>query len=123
MDNHRPFDERRSFSRINIPEVRANFKLLNLRTYSTYLEKNPEPVENISLGGMLLKSYNHLEKKTPVAIDLKVGTENYLMRIFGRIAWIKEVEKNDYLMGISFSWWNKEEDKKRIRELIVKNKF
>ncbi|MCP4649946.1 MAG: PilZ domain-containing protein [PVC group bacterium] len=122
MDNKESLEERRNFSRVKIPNLKANFKLLNLRTYSTYLEKNPEPIEDISLGGMSLKTFNNLETKSPVTIDFKIGAEPYTVKVFGRIAWIKQVQEQDYMMGISFSWWNKEEDKKIVKELISQYK-
>ena len=122
MEKELAFKEKRSYERVEVPGIKANFKMLNLRSYSTYLEKTPESIENLSLGGVSLKASALFENKSPIAIDLKLDSENYLMRIFGRIAWVKQVE-NEYLMGVSFSWWNNEEDKKRVREMIVKQKF
>ena len=123
MDNNIAFKEKRTFERIELPTVTANFNVLNLRSYSTYLEKTPKTIENLSLGGISLKAKDLFEQKCPIAIDLKIGSDNYLMRIFGRIAWVKPVENDDYLMGVSFSWWDNDEDKKRVRELIVQQKF
>ncbi len=122
MENKPIINEKRKFERVEIPGVKASYKLLDPRTWSTYHNKTQEPIQNISLGGLALKTTNLLEIKAPVGIDLKLNSEHEPIRAFGRVAWIKRIdEKDDYLMGISFSFWNRDEDKKAVYELIKRN--
>ncbi|MBI4844871.1 MAG: PilZ domain-containing protein [Candidatus Omnitrophica bacterium] len=115
-------DEKRKFIRVNVPNIRVSFKLLDPRTWSSYHEKNITPVENISLGGVALKTANELTVKAPIGLDLRYDPEKESIRTFGRVAWIKkESGDKEYSLGISFSWWKREEDKKVIFDLIKKH--
>ncbi|MDD5747086.1 MAG: PilZ domain-containing protein [Candidatus Omnitrophica bacterium] len=122
MDTKKFYEEKRKFSRVNIPELRVSFKLLDPRTWSTYHEKMLNPIKNISLGGIALKTTSELAVKSPVGIDIRISPEHEAIRTFGRVAWIRKetAVDNEYTMGISFSWWKKEEDKKIIFDAIEK---
>jgi hypothetical protein len=114
------YDEKRKFQRVDTPELRVSFKLLDPRTWSTYHEKTLNPVQNFSLGGLALTTSNELAVKAPVGIDIKISPAHDAIRTFGRVAWIrKNTDKNnEYTLGISFSWWKREEDKKIILDAI-----
>ena len=120
MDTKTNFEEKRKFLRVNVPGLRVSFKLLDPRTYSTYHEKILEPVSNISLGGVALRTKNELPVKAPIGLDIKINPEQETIRTFGRIAWIKRIDpqSSDFDVGISFSWWDKEEDKKLVFNAI-----
>ena len=122
MEN-RNLSEKRNFSRVKIPDIKVSFKLLDPRTWSTYHEKSLTMVENISLGGLAIKTNNELTVKAPVGIDIKISPDHDPIRTFGRVVWIrKEDGDNDnYTMGMSFSWWKKEEDKKILHNIIEKH--
>jgi len=122
MDTKTSFQEKRKFERVKIPGAKASFKLLDPRTWSTYQEKIFEPISDISLGGVAFKTINELNVKTPVGIDLKISPEHKIIRTFGRIAWIKREnpQSNVFNLGISFSWWKRDEDKKLVYEAIKK---
>jgi len=123
MDKKKVYDEKRKFLRVNIPELRVSFKLLDPRTWSTYHEKRLNLTENISLGGIALKTTNELAIKSPVGVDIRISPEHEAIRTFGRVAWIRKdpAVENEYTMGISFSWWKREEDKKIIFDVIQKH--
>lgn len=116
MDTKAMFEEKRKFERSKIPGSKVSFKLLDPRTYSTYHEKILEPITNISLGGICFRTKNELPVKAPIGIDIKIDAEKESIRTFGRIAWIKRTspESSDYDLGVSFSWWNNDEDKKLV---------
>ncbi len=110
------FEEKRKFLRYNVTGIKASFKLLDPRTYSTYHEKILDTAANISLGGIALRTKTELPLRTPIGVDIKISPEHHSIRTFGRIAWIKQTDpqSNDFDIGISFSWWNNEEDKKLV---------
>lgn len=122
MDTKTDFKEKRKFQRVNIPGAKVSFKLLDPRTWSTYQEKILEPISNISLGGVAFKTINDLSVKTPVGVDIKISPEHDTIRTFGRIAWIEREnpQSNVFNLGISFSWWKHDEDKKLVYEAIKK---
>ena len=115
--------EKRKFPRVNIPGSKVSFKLLDPRSWSTYHEKSLNSVENISIGGLALKTNTELALKSPIGVDIKLSPELEIIRTFGRVAWIKRnrASDNDFTMGISFSWWKKDEDKKVVYEAIKNN--
>lgn len=122
MDTKNNYEEKRKFLRVNIPELRVSFKLLDPRTWSTYHEKMLNSIQNISLGGIALKTTNELAVKSPIGIDIRISPEQESIRTFGRVSWIRKDASvdNEYTMGISFSWWKREEDKKIIFDAIQK---
>lgn len=117
------YDEKRKSERVKIPGVKASFKLLDPRSWSSYLEKNITSVQNISFGGIALQTNNPLAVKSPIGIDIKLNSDHESIRTFGRVAWIKkdEAKVDNYNMGISFSWWKQEEDKKVVHDFIKKH--
>ncbi|MCG2710917.1 MAG: PilZ domain-containing protein [Candidatus Omnitrophica bacterium] len=120
MDTKAMFEEKRKFSRSNVPGLKVSFKLLDPRTYSTYHEKILEAAANISLGGLALKTKNELPVNGPIGLDIKISPEHKSIRAFGRIAWIQRSspQSSDFDLGISFSWWNNDEDKKLVYNVI-----
>ncbi|MFH1093376.1 MAG: PilZ domain-containing protein [Candidatus Omnitrophota bacterium] len=120
MDTKTMFEEKRKFLRSNIPGLKVSFKLLDPRTYSTYHEKILEPASNISLGGVALRSKRELPVKTLIGLDIKISPEHESIRTFGRVAWIKrsDPQGRDFDLGISFSWWNNDADKKLVYNAI-----
>ena len=122
MDTKSKFEEKRKFQRVNVPGLKVSFKLLDPRTWSTYHDKTLEPISNISLGGLALKTNHELSIKAPIGIDIKISPDCETIRTFGRIAWIRknETQSNNFDLGISFSWWKRDEDKKLVYEAIQK---
>jgi len=118
MDNKKSQGENRKFERAEIPDLKVSFNLLDPRTWSTYLDKTLENIENISLGGLAFRSATPLERLAPVGLDIRIGPEQQLVKTFGRVAWIKKNEGEDYSLGVRFSWWKDEADKKTIYNLI-----
>ena len=116
MDTKTMFEEKRKFQRTNIPGLKVSFKLLDPRNYSTYHEKIIDSAANISLGGLALRTKTELPVKSPIGVDIKISPKHESIRTFGRIAWIKrsDPQTSDFDVGISFSWWNNEEDKKVV---------
>ncbi len=122
MDTNNFQDEKRKYKRVTLPEMRCSFKLLDPRTWSTYLDKTINEVQDISIGGLRLSTKNELNLKAPIGIDIKINPAQDSIRTFGRVAWIKKgnQESDEYDVGISFSWWKNEEEKKLVYEAIAK---
>ncbi len=120
MDTKTMFREKRKFLRANVPGLKVSFKLLDPRTYSTYHEKILDPAANISLGGVALRTKSELPVKAPIGVDIKISPEHKNIRTFGRIAWIRRTDpqSSDFDLGISFSWWDNDEDKKLVYNAI-----
>ena len=120
MDTKTMFEEKRKFLRANVPGLKVSFKLLDPRTYSTYHEKIIDSAANISLGGLALRTKTELPVKSPIGVDIKISPAHQSIRTFGRIAWIKRTDpqSSSFDLGISFSWWNNEEDKKIVYNAI-----
>jgi len=122
MDANNFQDEKRRHKRVFLPEMRCSFKLLDPRTWSTYLDKTVNKVHDISIGGLRLNTKNKLSLKAPIGIDIKINSAQTSIRTFGRVAWIKkETQKSEaYDVGISFSWWKNDDEKKLVYEAIAK---
>jgi len=117
------FEEKRKFERVSIPGSKVSFKLLDPRSWSTYHEKTINPIDNISLGGLSFKTNTELALKAPVGVDIRITPEHEPIRTFGRVAWIKRNKaiEDDYTLGVSFSWWKRDDDKKTVYEVIQNN--
>ena len=115
-------DEKRKYKRVNLPGARCSFKLLDPRTWSTYHDKALSEIQDISIGGLRFFTNNELSLKAPIGVDIKIDPEKESIRTFGRVAWIRKENPacEDYSVGVSFSWWKREEDKKVIFEAIDK---
>jgi len=122
MDANNFQDEKRGHKRVFLPEMSCSFKLLDSRTWSTYLDKTVNEVQDISLGGLRLSTKNELSLKAPIGVDIKINPTQESIRTFGRVAWIKKEnqEADEYDVGISFSWWKNEEEKKLVYDAIAK---
>ena len=121
MDMKSSQEEKRKFVRVQIPKLKGGLKLLDPRTWSTYHEKALTDVDNISLGGLSLKTPTEVEKEAPVGLDIKISPEHEAIKVFGRVVWItRENENPNYSVGVRFSWWKKEEDKKIVYDLVQK---
>ncbi|MBU1086481.1 MAG: PilZ domain-containing protein [Candidatus Omnitrophica bacterium] len=121
MDTGNFQDEKRQYKRVTLPGVSCSFKLLDPRTWSTYHDKTVNDVQDISIGGLRLCTKNELILKAPIGIDIKINSSQELIRTFGRVAWIrkKNPTSDDYNVGISFSWWKNDEEKKIVYDAIA----
>ncbi|MFH1063232.1 MAG: PilZ domain-containing protein [Candidatus Omnitrophota bacterium] len=122
MDARNFQDEKRQYKRVALPGVSCSFKLLDPRTWSTYLDKTLNDVQDISIGGLRFSTKNELSLKAPVGVDIKINPSQEAIRTFGRVAWIKKENPADadYSVGISFSWWKNDEEKKLVYDAISK---
>lgn len=122
MDTSNFQDEKRHFQRVVLPGMSCSFKLLDPRTWSTYQDKTLNDVQDISIGGLRVCTKNELSLKAPVGVDIKIDSNQETIRTFGRVAWISKINQvsNDYSVGISFSWWKNDEEKKIVYDAIAK---
>ncbi|MBU1044222.1 MAG: PilZ domain-containing protein [Candidatus Omnitrophica bacterium] len=121
MDAENFQDEKRQYKRVALPGVRCSFKLLDPRTWSTYHDKTINDVQDISIGGLRLSTKNEFSLKAPIGVDIKMDSSSELIRTFGRVAWIRKENQDseDYNVGISFSWWKNDEEKKIVYDAIA----
>jgi Tfp pilus assembly protein PilZ len=115
-------DEKRKYKRVTLPGAKCSFKLLDPRTWSTYHDKAVNEIQDISMGGLRFCTNNELSLKAPIGVDIKMNSSQESIRTFGRVAWIRKENPTceDYTVGISFSWWKREEDKKTVHDAIEK---
>ncbi|MBU2063750.1 MAG: PilZ domain-containing protein [Candidatus Omnitrophica bacterium] len=111
-------EDKRQFKRVNVPGLKVGFKIYDLRAWSNYLDRTLESIQNISMGGISFRSDQDLAIKAPLGLDIRITPEQGPIKTFGRVAWIKKNKENDYDLGVKFSWWDREEDKKALYDLI-----
>ena len=120
MDRNKGSSEKRIFERVKIPLIKASFKYLDPRSWSSYQDKSFTDIKDISMGGISLPGNQDLVAEAPVGVDIKLSPEKDSIRVFGRIVWIKkeDLSQPNYSMGIRFCWWESDKDKKLIKDLI-----
>ncbi|MBU0634237.1 MAG: PilZ domain-containing protein [Candidatus Omnitrophica bacterium] len=75
-------------------------------------------VNDISLVGAGVYSKEKLPVGTHLSIDLKLNGSPVKIRIFGKIIWAQQEDKDKFRTGISFSGWSDDKEKKRVYDFI-----
>ncbi|MFH1776226.1 MAG: PilZ domain-containing protein [Candidatus Omnitrophota bacterium] len=115
-----PIAEKRKFNRIITADVAVSYKLYNTQTLPMYQEMIEEDARNISLGGIAFKTHALLPVDTPIGLTIRFG-KTAPIKTFGRVAWISQSEGlSQYNVGIRFSWWVSNEDRKILNNYIDK---
>ena len=110
--------ERRKFKRVRITEAGADYEMVDFTFWAQARAKGKEHVLNISLGGMSFKSSDDLPNESLLRIRLKVGTLVRIGDVCGRIVRARYLDHNTYEIGVSFSWWNNDDDRKSLSRVI-----
>lgn len=121
MERNTSFEEKREFTRINTPNVTAAYRLLDIAKVANDNAKSESRVNNISLGGLSITTDSPIPENTPISVDLKLEELAGMVKSFGKVVWTRKNRPNVYEVGVVFSWWTKEEDKRDIADYIERN--
>jgi len=113
-------EERRKHIRVETPECAANCRILSPETDGQY-KFTVWPVKDVSLGGIGVKSKEKFSKKSLAYLNIDLDEFMETIGVIAKVHWCRG-EKIDYEMGLSFSWWPKQKDK-RLLEEFVENKM
>ncbi|MFH1459546.1 MAG: PilZ domain-containing protein [Candidatus Omnitrophota bacterium] len=110
--------ERRQFKRVKIEKMDADYKIVDFTFWAEYRAQGHNLLNDISLGGISFSAKNTLPKDSLLNLKLKNGDMVKVGDIFGRVVRIRELNNQDYEIGVNFSWWDDEQDKKKLRNIL-----
>ncbi len=110
--------ERRKFKRVRIDAAGADYQMVDFTFWAQARAKGREHLLNISLGGMSFKSPDDLPNESLLTIKLKVGDFVRIGDLCGPIVRVRNIDTHTYEVGVSFSWWKNDEDKKSLSRVI-----
>lgn len=110
--------ERRKYKRIRVSKVGADYQLVDFNFWAESRSRGSNSLKDISLGGIALSTNDAMPQDSLVSLNLKLGDFVKIGDVYGRVVRMRELENNEYEIGINFSWWDKEEDKKNLVKLI-----
>lgn len=121
MDDKNRIAEKREHARVETPGVTAAYRLLDLAKVANAQAKTSVQVNNISLGGASLTLDQPLPKEAPISMDIRMNEFVEMIKSFGKVVWTRKNRPNVYEVGVVFSWWTKEEDKRNLADYIERN--
>jgi len=115
--------ERRKDKRIKISKVGADYRLVDFNFWAESRSHGSNTLKDISLGGVSFTASDAMPHDTLMSLNLRIGDVVKIGDIYGRVVRIRELENKEYEIGVNFSWWDKEEDKKDLVEFLenIKN--
>ena len=111
-------NERRKFKRIKISKVDADYRLVDFNFWAEFRSHGSNSLKDISLGGTSFTACDTMPYDSLMSFNLKIGDMIKIGDVYGRVVRMRELENNKYEIGVNFSWWGKEEDKKNLVKLI-----
>ena len=111
-------DERRKYKRIQISKVGADYHLVDFNFWAESRSRGSNSLKDISLGGISFSTNDAMPRDSLVSLNLKLGDLIKIGDIYGRVVRMREIENDEYEIGINFCWWDKEEDKKSLAVLL-----
>ena len=111
-------NERRKHKRIKVSKVGADYQLVDFNFWAEARSRGSNSLKDISLGGIALSTHDAMPQDSLISLNLKLGDVVKIGDVYGRVVRMRELENNEYEIGINFSWWAKEEDKKNLAILL-----
>ena len=111
-------DERRKDKRVKIEKVDADYKLVDFNFWAEFCSKGTNMLKDISAGGMSFSTSDILPKDSLMSLNLTLGDMVKVGDVYGRIVRIRDVGENHHEIGINFSWWDNESDKKKLVKIL-----
>ena len=111
-------NERRKYKRIKISKVGADYRLVDFNFWAESRSRGSNSLKDISLGGISFSTNDAIPRDSLVSLNLKLGDLIKIGDIYGRVVRMREIENDEYEIGINFCWWDKEEDKKSLAVLL-----
>src|SRR3989338_3487957 len=115
--------ERRKAQRVGIIGSYVQYKVLYASRWTSYQDEVAEPIKNISKGGVCFESQGALPSDALLGLNIKFNEAASPIKMFGRIVWAREKRYNDRKseVGVIFSWWMKEKDKRELDRFIERH--
>ncbi len=115
-----PIQEKRNFKRIPIERrLEIAYRLMNPRLWAEARSRGVRHVKDVSLGGISFQTEERLPPNSLVSMRLDFSDEMKTGDIYGRIVRVSQIEENNsFEVGINFSWWGSDDDKKRLAGFI-----
>ena len=110
--------ERRKYKRIKVEKVDADYKLVDFNFWAEFRSKGSNLLNDISAGGISFSTSDSLPKDTLMSLNLTIGDVVKVGDVYGRVVRIRDLGENRHEVGINFSWWNNESDKKNLVKII-----
>lgn len=115
MDKNRRYSKRKMAKNISLV-----LYPLNPQIWFRYWNESEYVMRDISMVGLGIYSQENIPVGTPLSLDLRLGRNNpATVRIFGKTKWSKK-ENDTYRIGISFSWWMDDQDRKIVDTYLEK---
>ena len=111
-------NERRKYKRIRISKVGADYRLVDFNFWAESRSRGSNLLKDISLGGISFSTNDAMPQDSLVSLNLRLGDVVKIGDVYGRVVRMRELKKNEYEVGINFSWWDKEEDKKNLAMIL-----
>lgn len=92
---------------------------LDPQVWFRYWNGTEYTMRDMSMVGIGVCSKEKLPMGTPLSVDLRLGKSTISIRIFGKVEWIIP-EDDQYRVGVSFSWWKEDQDKKTAGSFLEK---
>jgi len=116
-------NERRKYKRIRIEQVDADYRLVDFNFWAESRSRGHHLLKDISVGGMSFNTEDALPKDTLMSLNLKLGDMIKIGDIYGRVVRISRLDDGKYDIGINFSWWDRDEDKKSLATILNDKQF
>ncbi len=111
-------DERRKDKRVKIEKVDADYKLVDFNFWAESRSKGTNLLKDISAGGMSFSSSDILPKDSLMSLNLTLGDMVKVGDVYGRVVRVRDIGEDDHEIGINFSWWDSEVDKKNLVRIL-----
>ncbi|MCG2711620.1 MAG: PilZ domain-containing protein [Candidatus Omnitrophica bacterium] len=111
-------NERRKYKRIKISKVGADYRLVDFNFWAESRSRGSNALKDISLGGISFSTNDAMPQDSLVSLNLKLGDVVKVGDVYGRVVRMREIKNNEYEIGINFSWWDKEEDRKNLAMML-----
>jgi c-di-GMP-binding flagellar brake protein YcgR len=111
-------NERRKYKRIKVEKVDADYKLVDFNFWAEYGSKGSNLLKDISAGGISFKTTESLPKDSLISLNLNIGDMVKVGDVYGRVVRIRDLGNSHHEVGINFSWWDNEIDKKNLVSLL-----
>jgi c-di-GMP-binding flagellar brake protein YcgR len=117
--NHKK--ERRKYKRVKVEKVDADYKLVDFNFWAEYRAKGSNLLKDISAGGISFSTTEALPENSLMSLNLTIGDMVKVGDVYGRVVRIRDLGDDHHEVGINFSWWENETDKKNLVNLLEAN--
>lgn len=110
--------ERRKYKRFKVKKIDTDYQLIDFTFWSEFRSHGRKLLKDISLGGICFFSEDILPEDSLLSLKLKVRNGTDFSDIYGRVVRSRQTADKGYEIGVDFTWWTKEEDKKSLVDFL-----